>query len=136
MKNKQKKILVVDDEDGPRRNIEKALERAGYDIETANGIDATLQLLKAHSFDLAILDLRMPDWTGKLSKTAGIQLLVQMREKGYIVPVIMLTATNDAMLATEAIVDHGADNYLVKGEISQRDMINVIENTLEKHRAV
>lgn len=135
MEVKQTKILVVDDEESLRRNIEKNLKRAGYVVTSVNGIDTALQALEAMPFDLVLLDLVMPDWTGKLSKIAGFQLLEQMRVMGYDVPVIMLTAINIATVATDALTVYQADNYLVKGEISQRKLISVVEDTIKAHRA-
>lgn len=136
MEVKKYKILVVDDEESLRRNIEKNLQREGYAVTSVNGINTALQALDAMTFDLVLLDLVMPDWTGKLSKIAGFQLLEQMRVMGYDVPVIMLTAINIATVATDALTVHQADNYLVKGEISQRKLISIVEETIKAYRAM
>ena len=133
MKDKQIKILIVDDEESLRRNIEKTLKRAGYAVEMASNISVVPHILDASTFDLVLLDLVMPDWTGKLSKTAGFQLLEKIRELGYDMPIIMLTATAHATSSTETQTTHKAQSYLIKGSISQRDLVNVIENTLNEY---
>ena len=56
-----KRLLIVDDEPNVRLNYRITLESEGYDItETGTALDA-LQKLRTHPFELAILDMRMPE---------------------------------------------------------------------------
>ena len=67
------KILIVDDEKNVRLNYRIALETEGYQIFEAVSAANALEELVARSFDLAILDMRMPAMD-------GLQLLAKMRE--------------------------------------------------------
>ena len=69
-----KRLLVVDDEPNVRLNYRITLEGEGYDItETGTALDA-LQKLRTQPFELAILDMRMPEMD-------GLELLAAMRQE-------------------------------------------------------
>lgn len=123
------RILVVDDEQSVRRNIEKLLLRAGYTVRTACDSEEALQELDEHSFDLVILDIVMPDWTGQLSNRAGVDLLKQIVEEHPQMPVIMLTATTTVELAVESM-KYGAYDYILKGSISGQDFRRKVQEAL------
>lgn len=113
------RILLVDDEELVRRSLEKTLLRAGFDVETAgNVVDARSLFEAAHSsdapFDLAVLDLQMPDAQGRENPNAGLDLLSDLLAVDANLPVIVLTAFDDVSRAKEA-VRRGARAYLVKG---------------------
>ena len=103
---KIKKILLVDNEpDG----IDWILKNHGYEIELArDGKDALTKLYSDNKFDLAIIDLVMPNMT-------GLKLLEKVRknEKTKILPVIILTGinTNQHHIFSLKI---GADDYIPK----------------------
>jgi two-component system, OmpR family, copper resistance phosphate regulon response regulator CusR len=80
-----KKILVVDDEPNVRLGYRVTLETEGHAITEAHCGAKALDDLAAGSFDLAILDLRMPDMD-------GLELLGQMRNRGYATPSVIITA--------------------------------------------
>ncbi len=124
------RILLVDDEPDTCRNIEITLQRAGYQVKVAHGIKTALNSLKLENFDLALFDMVMPDLTGKLSKRAGLFLLKEVRNIGYDLPVIMLTATKDSTLMAEILHVHKASDYLEKSDTSQRKLLQTIKNTI------
>lgn len=67
------KVIIVDDEKGLRLGTKKLLEREGYSVVTAeNGIEG-IHLATAEEFDLAIIDLKMPD-------VDGIKVLKEIRK--------------------------------------------------------
>ncbi len=67
------KILIVDDETNVRLNYRITLETEGYEIFEAVSAAGALEELIGRSFDLAILDMRMPEMD-------GLELLAKMRE--------------------------------------------------------
>lgn len=101
------KILIVEDEQNISSFIERGLNINGYETEVCHdGLQAWERLQHA-SFDLILLDIMMPYFS-------GLELCKAYREKfGYTTPVILLTALS----TTEDIVNGlnaGADDYIVK----------------------
>ena len=123
------KILVADDEPDIRRNIEKTLEKEGYIVKTASNAEQAMQEINRHSFDLIILDIRMPDSMSKLSKRAGVDVLQKTRAKGLTVPIIMLSATYDSTLIEE-ISSQSYTRFFIKSEFSSKDLIKTVKEFL------
>ncbi len=69
---KEISILVVDDEEGIRRNLRRYLERLGYEVTVAADGHQGLAELRKCAFDLAFVDFAMPRMT-------GIELIQRMR---------------------------------------------------------
>lgn len=99
-------ILIIDDEPNLRRSLGLILQRAGYVITTASNAAEAIQLLRAGAYDLAFLDIKLPDQN-------GIQLLPQIRELYPEMPILILTAHATLDTAIEA-VRLGARDYLLK----------------------
>jgi DNA-binding NtrC family response regulator len=127
-------ILVVDDEETLRRSLEKMLSRSGYIVHTAGGPEEAEQVLGSIRVDLAILDLKMPNWTGELSPTAGIALLKKAKEIQPEIVVIMLTAYATVQTAVEAL-KLGAFDYVVKGQIDSKSFLAKVKEALHAHEA-
>ena len=99
-------VLVVDDDEGVRRAVERALVLHGLEVETAaSGLEA-LRLLAARAPDVLVLDVAMPG-------IDGLEVCRRLREAGDPTPVLMLRA-RDAIGVRMAGLDIGADDYLVK----------------------
>lgn len=100
------RILLAEDEVSLSKAVVKILEKNNYCADAVyNGLDA-LCYLENSDYDIAILDVMMP-------KMDGIAVLQQLREKGNMVPVIMLTAKSeidDKVLG----LDSGANDYMTK----------------------
>lgn len=82
-------ILVVEDETRIAAFVRKGLEARGYEAETVGSGGAALARLARGGVALVILDLGLPDLD-------GIEVLQRLRGDGSEVPVIVLTARNDA----------------------------------------
>jgi len=129
------RILLVDDERLVRRSMEKTLLRAGFDVDTAQNASDGLELFKEARedgeegpFDLAILDLNMPNFEGVEDSNAGLKLLSKLIEIDAGLPVIVLTAFDEVERAKNA-VKLGARAYFVKGrEAELLDIVNSILN--------
>jgi len=102
----RKKILIVDDEKDLRNILSYNLTMSGYEVlEASNGLDA-IKLMETEGIDMVILDIMMP---GK----DGYEVCREIRERGYKVPIIFLTAKDtefDEVLGLEL----GADDYVKK----------------------
>jgi diguanylate cyclase (GGDEF)-like protein len=103
------KILIADDDMLSRRLLEKALERAGYEvIAVENGKLALEQLCKLEGPRLALLDWVMPELDGP-----GVCRAVRMRSEQTYVYMVLLTSKGtkeETVLGLES----GADDYLTK----------------------
>jgi signal transduction histidine kinase len=125
------KILVIDDEIGPRESL-RILLKTQYEIVTADRVDAGLAKLEEHEFDLVIMDIRMPGKT-------GIEGLREIRAINPSISIIMLTGYGALETAQEAI-RLGANDYLKKPfdvhEIQAIVGKNVERTRLEKRKAL
>ncbi len=102
------RVLVADDEESIRMVLGTALAQAGHEVEmVATGGDALAALTAAGAdFDVAILDIRMPD-------LSGLDVLERVRATDKAVIVVVITAQNTMANAIEAM-KRGAFNYLTK----------------------
>ena len=99
-------VLVVEDRDEVRALIERALLSRGYTVHTAadgeSGLHAALDLAP----QLVILDVGLP-------KQSGFEVARELRRRGFLAPVLMLTAYNSVSDKVTGL-DAGADDYLGK----------------------
>ena len=99
-------VLVVDDEEIARTNVEHVLKKEGYAVATAtNGMEA-LERLKAGAFDLVLTDLLM-------MKVGGMELLEKIKSDYPTTEVIVITGYATVPSAVEAL-QKGAYHYLPK----------------------
>ena len=100
------RIVLIEDNVSLAKGISYRLEDSGHAVDVLmDGADAQ-QFLKAESADLIIMDINLPS-------VDGLTLLKDMRRRGDIRPVILLTAraeTQDRVIGLDA----GADDYLIK----------------------
>lgn len=99
-------VLVVDDEANLRRTVARILQRAGFEVTTAESGKEGLALLSGHSFDLVYMDIRMPDMN-------GLETLKAIHMSFPKLPVILFTGQPDLNSAVGAL-RHGAVDYLQK----------------------
>jgi len=125
------KLLLVDDEALVRRSMQKTLLRKGFVVETAeNCTEGLAEFDAAYNsnapFDLALLDLNMPNFEGIPAHAAGLDLLTKLIEIDPDLTAIVLTAYDEVDTAKDA-VQRGARSYFVKGrEQGLVDLINEI----------
>jgi DNA-binding NtrC family response regulator len=119
------RILVVDDEDIARENLEHVLKKEGYDVVPVDsGINA-LKKLAAQEFDVVLTDLRM-------KQIDGMEVLAKTKEQSPDTEVIMVTAYATVATAIEAM-QKGAYHYVPKPyKIDEVRM--VVAKALEKKR--
>jgi DNA-binding NtrC family response regulator len=100
------KVLVVDDEERMRGIIRKELERKGYLVDEAASGQAALEAALRQSYDVVLLDLRMPGMT-------GLETLAAMRELTPAPEIIIITGHGTIDTAIEAM-RLGAYHYVTK----------------------
>jgi DNA-binding NtrC family response regulator len=120
-------VLAVDDEEQFLEVLEAILHGEGYAVRVAHdGVEA-INFLQASTFDLVLLDVRMP-------RVDGTEVLKYIRDHFLDLPVIMVTGVSDLQVAVECM-RLGATNYLSK-PYSAADLITVIDHALERRRLV
>ncbi len=114
-------ILIVDDEERIRNILHIMLSQAGHKtFQACDGRDA-LEILQKESFDLVISDIRMDRMNGK-------ELLAEIKNNGYGIPVIFITAFASLESAVDAL-RLGAADYLVK-PFDEQQVLLAVERAL------
>ncbi|HET8654122.1 MAG TPA: response regulator [Longimicrobiaceae bacterium] len=120
-------LLVVDDNSLNRDLLSRQLAREGYSVDAAVDGGEALELLRAHAYDLVLLDVLMPG-------VDGVQVLERMRREPALatIPVIMISAL-DEMESVVHCIERGAVDYISKpfDPVLLRARIGT---TLEVHR--
>jgi len=118
------KILIVDDENGPRQSLRMVLKEE-FDVRLATGVDDALGQLLEESVDLIITDIRMPHKT-------GMDLLREVRERYPETEIIILTGYGELDTAMTAI-EYGAFAYLEK-PFDHDKMMEKVQACMDKRR--
>ncbi len=100
------RILVADDEESMRWVLSKALRKKGFTVDLAKDGDEALNMIQGNSFDLAIIDIKMPG-------ISGLDLLDRVREMKNDLLVVIMTAEASMRNAVEAM-KRGAYDYITK----------------------
>jgi len=119
------RILVVDDEDGIRAGCRRVLEPAGHSIEEASTLAEGLEKAAAGSFDLALLDVMMPDGS-------GLDLIEPLRQKDPETVIIVITGYATVELAVQAL-KRGAYDFISK-PFEADLLLHAIDQGLERRR--
>ncbi len=118
-------IILIDDEEALRNAVKRILQGEGYHVETAaNGTDG-ISLATAKDFDLAVIDLKMPDIN-------GIEVLREIRKKRPYTICFIATAYASYETAIEA-TKLGADGYILK-PFSPEELIQQLSKGIEKRK--
>jgi DNA-binding NtrC family response regulator len=119
-------VLVIDDDTGSREAMAIALEKAGWSVERFDDAVHALDYLETNgTAQLAICDLRMPGMD-------GLGFLQRVRERGYDLSVLLVTAFGSIESAVEAM-RVGADDYLTK-PVDLYELRKKVTTHLEKRR--
>ncbi|WP_340022909.1 response regulator [Paenibacillus sp. FSL K6-1096] len=119
-------ILVVDDQkhirDGLQAMLRQFPQQPGTIYSAANGLEA-LELLRAHSIQLVITDIRMPDMD-------GLALMAQSRQEGLMADYLIISGYSDFSYAQKAI-ELGAKGYLLK-PVKREDLQVSVEHVWQE----
>ncbi len=119
------RILVVDDEMGPRESL-RMLLKPNYEIKTADSARGALDQLPEFRPDLVILDIKMPEMD-------GLEVLRRIKRLDASIEVVMITAY--ASLETVKLaLSHGAFEYLIK-PFSRQDLEDVVRRAVLRRQA-
>jgi DNA-binding NtrC family response regulator len=114
-------ILVVDDEEALRTVLSSELESEGYAVSTAGDGDEAINVLQGKTFDLVLLDIKMP-------RVDGFEVLRFIKDRVPTTKVIMLTGFADLKNAIES-KKLGAEDFVSK-PYDLVDLLTTIERVL------
>jgi len=117
------RMLIVDDDEDMRQLLRTHLSAEGYQVASVHSGEASLGHLRQHRTDIVFLDLSMVGMD-------GLETLRHIREKGFNVSVILITANGSEDVAIRALRT-GADDYLRK-PFSAEDLHAVVERATRK----
>ena len=122
----RKTILIVDDEDIARANMEHVLKKDGYNCKSANNGVEALKILKEDDVDLIISDLKM-------DQMDGLELLEEVNRSHHDIPMIMVTGFATVDSAVKALKS-GAAHYLGK-PVNLNELRKTVKEVLDQIRA-
>jgi DNA-binding NtrC family response regulator len=118
-------VLVVDDDEALAELIATALTEGGYQVTVAHSVSSATELLGRREFNVALLDMHLPDGT-------GADVLRRLVDDGAPTDVVVLTGSRDIASAIQ-VMKLGASDYLVK-PTPLAELEIVVAQASERHR--
>jgi DNA-binding NtrC family response regulator len=116
-------VLIIDDDSGIRQIISEVLEKEQYLVQAVSKGKDALKACKAESFDVALIDIQLPDMK-------GTELIAQLRKLQPKIVTIMITGIPSLENAVKA-VNERADAYMMK-PLDMAELIKTIEKLLKE----
>ena len=120
-------LLIVEDDAGIAAGLEYSLTQEGFGVVRCANRKGALEQLAARRFDLAVLDLSLPDGD-------GFSICRAAREKQRDMPVIFLTARDDEGSVVMGL-DMGADDYIMK-PFDSKELVARVKAVLRRYQAL
>ncbi|MCK4411275.1 response regulator, partial [Candidatus Bipolaricaulota bacterium] len=120
-------ILIIEDDESTRKTLTVVLGKKGYGTETASTGKEALERAKKQSFDVTLLDIRLPDMD-------GMELVAPLKELHPDLAVIVITGYASLETALQALKE-GAADYITK-PLDMEKVLEAIGEALEKQRLV
>ena len=121
---KNTRILVVDDDENIRKVLKTILEEEGYAVDEAENAKKAIEKSRRNVYNLALIDIRLPDME-------GIELLTRMKDTVPKMRKIIITGYPTLQNAIEA-VNRGADAYILK-PFDMEKVLATIKEQLRKY---
>lgn len=117
------KVLVIDDDPSICKTVGLLLEDHGYTPRTFTDADEALATARKESFQIALIDLRMP-------KMDGVEVIADLKNIDERMSCIVMTAYPDLDSATETM-RHGTCDYIPK-PFKQEDLVKAVERACHR----
>lgn len=117
------RILIAEDETDLAMGLRDNLQFEGYDVVVAHDGDAAVKAVTEKNPDLILLDIMMP-------KLDGLEVCRRVREGGYMIPILMLTAKSQEFDIVRGL-EVGADDYITK-PFSIREVLARVKAALRR----
>ena len=117
------RILIVDDDESIRTVLATILEEKGYTVDTAENGNEGIEKTKTNFYNLALIDIRLPDM-------AGTQVLAKMKDTAPEIRKIIITGFPSLQNSVEAL-NKGAHAYIMK-PFDMDSVLKTVEEQLKK----
>ena len=125
-----KKVLLIEDNPGDARLVQEMLSEASghaFDLERTDRLAAGLERLAAGGVDVVLLDLALPDGF-------GLDNFKKVNAVASHLPIVLMTGSvQDTQVAKQAVQD-GAQDYLIKGQITGAMLVRALLYAVERKR--
>jgi EAL domain-containing protein (putative c-di-GMP-specific phosphodiesterase class I) len=121
----ERRVLLVDDDAGVRRDYARALRKCGWRVDTAADGREAIDLLGGAPYDVIVSDISMPG-------VSGMEFLRAVRQRDLDVPMVLMTGDPGLDTAVEA-VEYGAFRYLIK-PIAMSELAETVRRAMRLHR--
>jgi len=120
-----KKILIAEDDFYVLDIYKSAFSTAGYEVDTAEDGEKTLEKLKASTYDVLLLDIMLP-------KVSGTEIINWCRSENSPAKKLLIFAlTNlDEAVFVKKVINQGANGYFVKAKITPQTLVERIDAAL------
>jgi DNA-binding NtrC family response regulator len=126
--SRTKTILIVDDERGQRELLAGCVQSMGLEVATAASGEECLDMLAQGSYEMILLDVRLPG-------ISGMEALARIRQRDPKLPVLLITAHADLRQAVTAMKG-GAEDYLAKPVDLEELRVVILDSLGESVEAV
>jgi DNA-binding response OmpR family regulator len=118
------KIAIIEDDQVISQMYRMKFEADGFDVQLANNGERGVALVEAFNPDMILMDLQMPEMGG-----AEALAIIRKHDWGKDIPVIILTNLGEEE-APKEIRDLGIDSYIVKADLTPRQVVQRVKEAL------
>ncbi len=127
--NEQMRVLLVEDNPGDADLIVELLSgdtSPGFVIRTSARLVVALEYLETERFDIILLDLGLPD-------SNGLETLRAIHQHSAETPIVVMTGNRDEQIGL-AVIQAGAQDFIVKGEVTGALLSRILVYSVERHQ--
>jgi len=117
------RILLIEDNPSDVENVRRILPDA-FSLSVCGRLDEGMSFLRSNPVDLILLDLSLPDGH-------GLDVLLRLNARSYSIPILVLTSTDDRLVASIAI-KQGAQDYILKETLNADLFVRAIQYALDR----
>lgn len=125
------KVLLVEDNPGDARLIEIMMQDSPqFELfcTKTDRLEQALEAVKSTTFDIILLDLALPD-------SFGLETFIRLKHSSPDTPIVVLTGNDDETIALSAVRE-GAQDYIVKGQFDEKQLMRAINYAIERQKTV
>ncbi len=123
------RVIVVDDDQVDLEFTQCLLTGSihmSFQIETAQLLADACRMIREQPYDVMLLDLNLPG-------SCGLATIDTIRQQNDQLPVVVLSGSSDHHTALKSL-DHGAQDYLVKGQVTRDMLLSAIRNAMQRQQ--